>query len=157
MNTDENKIYLDVEKQAIKSLDIIMANYNHTALTIFAQILKSVFHRIYEKIVVNKNTLAMIRELCQSRKGPIVFCPTHRSYMDFLLVSIVLFFYQMEVPFICAGEDLMMIAGVHRHSCQNVHIPCAPPIRTAQTVILEFGLINFSLIWDFQGFKIAII
>ena len=46
-----------------------------------------------EKIVVNKNTLERIRDLCQSRKGPIVFCPTHRSYMDFLLVSLVLFFY----------------------------------------------------------------
>ena len=89
-----------------------MSNYNHKVLTVFAHTLKSIFGQIYEKIVVNKNTLERIRHLCATRKGPIIFCPTHRSYMDFLLVSIVLFFYQMEVPMICAGEDLMMIAGV---------------------------------------------
>lgn len=41
-----------------------------------------------------------------------IFCPTHRSYVDFLLVSAVLYYYNMEVPHICAGEDLMMIKGV---------------------------------------------
>ena len=89
-----------------------MSNYTHRVLTLFAHTLKTLFGQIYEKIVVNKNTLERIRQLCASRSGPIIFCPTHRSYMDFLLVSIVLFFYQMEVPMICAGEDLMMIAGV---------------------------------------------
>lgn len=41
-----------------------------------------------------------------------IFCPTHRSYVDFLLVSAILFYYKMEVPHICAGEDLMMITGI---------------------------------------------
>jgi len=36
LDIDENKIYLDVEKQAIKSLDTIMSNYNHRVLSIFA-------------------------------------------------------------------------------------------------------------------------
>ena len=48
------------------------------------------------------------------RKGPILFCPTHRSYIDFLLVSLVLYYYKMEVPFICAGEDFLAIPIVNK-------------------------------------------
>ena len=70
------------------------------------------FKSIYEKIVVNEVQLQKIRELAATRKGPIVFCPTHRSYVDFLILSVVLLFYKIDVPHICAGEDLMHIKGV---------------------------------------------
>ena len=62
--------------------------------------------------MVNESALKKIRLLSRERKGPIIFCPTHRSYVDFLLVSSVLYNYDMEVPHICAGEDLMMIKGI---------------------------------------------
>lgn len=41
MEADENKIYGEVEKDAIKSLNIIMSNYNHKALTWFAKFMKA--------------------------------------------------------------------------------------------------------------------
>jgi glycerone phosphate O-acyltransferase/fatty acyl-CoA reductase len=47
-----------------------------------------------------------------SRKGPIVFCPTHRSYVDFLILSTILYYHGMEVPLICAGEDFLNMPGV---------------------------------------------
>ena len=70
------------------------------------------FKSIYEKIVVNEKQLQKIREMAATRTGPIVFCPTHRSYVDFLILSVVLLFYKIDVPHICAGEDLMHIKGV---------------------------------------------
>jgi glycerone phosphate O-acyltransferase/fatty acyl-CoA reductase len=42
-----------------------------------------------------------------------MFCPTHRSYIDFLLVSVVLYYYKMEVPHICSGEDFLNILIVN--------------------------------------------
>ena len=41
MDADENKIYGDVEKEAIKNLKTIMANFNHKALTWFAKFMKT--------------------------------------------------------------------------------------------------------------------
>ena len=108
----EDKIYREVEAQAIKSLDIIMSNYSHRALTWFSKMIRLIFTTIYDKIIVNEEHLEQVRRICNNRTGPVVFVPTHRSYMDFLLVSSVLFFYKMEAPLICAGEDLMMIKGV---------------------------------------------
>lgn len=42
-----------------------------------------------------------------SRKGPVIFAPTHRSYVDFLVLSTILYFYGLEVPLICSGEDFL--------------------------------------------------
>jgi glycerol-3-phosphate O-acyltransferase len=76
--------------------------------------MKKTFVSIYEKIVINEQSLAKIKKMNETRKGPIVFCPTHRSYIDFLLVSLVLYYYKMEVPFICAGEDFLAIPIVNK-------------------------------------------
>lgn len=75
--------------------------------------MKKTFISIYEKIVVNEQVLQKVKRLCENRKGPIMFCPTHRSYIDFLLVSLVLYYYKMEVPHICAGEDFLNIMIVN--------------------------------------------
>ena len=36
-----------------------------------------------------------------------MFLPSHRSYMDFLLVSIVLFAHDMPIPVIAAAIDFL--------------------------------------------------
>jgi glycerol-3-phosphate O-acyltransferase len=53
-----------------------------------------------------------LREMLTNRKGPVIFCPTHRSYVDFLVLSTVLYFEGMEPPLICSGEDFLNIAFV---------------------------------------------
>lgn len=75
--------------------------------------MKKTFATIYEKIIVNEHVLMKIKQLADNRKGSLVFCPTHRSYIDFLLISLVLYYYKMEVPHICAGEDFLNIIFVN--------------------------------------------
>lgn len=84
-----------------------MSTYRHQSVKVLGEFFKKVFIQIYEKIIINEHTLAKIKALCKTKKGPIIFCPTHRSYIDFLLLSVVLFFYNMELPHICAGEDFL--------------------------------------------------
>ena len=108
----EDKVYREVEATAIKDIKIIASNYSHKALGYMAQAMKLIFTTVYKQIVVNEDALKKVRKICAERTGPVIFCPTHRSYVDFLLVSAVMYYYNMEVAHICAGEDLMMIAGV---------------------------------------------
>jgi len=93
LDTTEDQVYREVEKSANDSLNTIISDYSHKALSMFASVMKFILTTIYEKIVVNEGALKKVKELCANRKGPIIFCPTHRSYVDFLLVSSVLFFY----------------------------------------------------------------
>jgi len=110
---NEDKIYKEVQKEATKIIERIMATYNHGLARVFAEIMKKTFISIYEKIVVNEKMLAQVRKLAENKKGPLLFCPTHRSYIDFLLVSVVLHYYNMEVPHICSGEDFLNIIIVN--------------------------------------------
>jgi glycerone phosphate O-acyltransferase len=47
--------------------------------------------------------LKKIREL--AKHDSVVFVPSHRSYMDFLLVSLLCFDQEIPLPAICAGSD----------------------------------------------------
>lgn len=109
----EDKIYGEIQKEASGVIDRIVSTYNHGVLKWMAQIMKKTFINIYEKIIVNESSLSKLRKMCEQRKGPIIFCPTHRSYIDFLLVSLILYYYKMEVPHICAGEDFLNIVVVN--------------------------------------------
>lgn len=112
LDADEDKIYKEVESDARQSLGKIMADFRSYALKTICTLTVSVFQRIYSKIVVNEQMLKKLREVVSLRRGPVVYCPTHRSYVDFMIVSTILIYYGIEAPFICAGEDLMHITGV---------------------------------------------
>ena len=48
-----------------------------------------------------------LREIERNKKIPIVLIPTHRSYIDFLIVSYIFFLYQLKLPYIISDEALM--------------------------------------------------
>ena len=112
MDADENKIYGEVEKTAKQTLNTMMSNYSEKALSWFAKFMKTLLQTIYTKIVVNENDLKKVRQLIVNRKGPVIFCPSHRSYVDFLLISSIIYYYNVQVPYIVAGDDLMQMPGI---------------------------------------------
>lgn len=81
-------------------------------LNILLIVLSKLFTNSYKKIMVNELQIMKIKQIFQSRKGPVVFIPTHRSYVDFLVLSCVLFYFGLEVPMICSGEDFLSMPGV---------------------------------------------
>jgi glyceronephosphate O-acyltransferase len=85
----------------------IGANMNITSLRFFGWILKKVWRQIYQGIHVGEEGLRMVREAI--KKAPVVLIPTHRSYVDFLIVSYIFFEYNLPVPRIAAGEDFLAI------------------------------------------------
>ena len=46
------------------------------------------------------------------RRWPVVLLPSHRSYLDFLLISYVFLHFNLRLPVIAAGQDFMEMAGV---------------------------------------------
>jgi len=54
-----------------------------------------------------------IIDLIQGNAGNAILVPTHRSYLDFLIVSYLMFHLRLKVPHICAGEDFLSIKFVH--------------------------------------------
>jgi glycerone phosphate O-acyltransferase len=55
--------------------------------------------------MVNLNALKEIRKI--TTKSPVVFMPTHRTYVDFLLISLLCYDQNIKLPAICAGADFL--------------------------------------------------
>ncbi len=61
LDVTEDKVYREVEKQAVKDIHTIASNYSHSALKYMAQVMKLIFTTVYDKIVVNEQALKRVR------------------------------------------------------------------------------------------------
>jgi glycerol-3-phosphate O-acyltransferase len=92
----------------------IFSDFTMAWLNVAAVVMKVFFENSYSNVIINEKQIQKMKELLSSRKGPVIFCPTHRSYVDFLVLSTVLYYYGLEVPLICSGEDFLNIPVVNQ-------------------------------------------
>lgn len=100
----EKKPQAVVERQLRRDLERLEARINPVALNWAAKILDGVFNRIYQGIEVDQEGLQRIRE--QARKGPVILLPSHKSHLDYLLLSFVFYTHGLQCPLIAAGDNL---------------------------------------------------
>ncbi len=93
-----------LEARAGRLLAEIAARYHVSFVKVLARVLDWVFNRIYDGIVVDQRGLR--RAVEASRRGPLVFCPSHRSHVDYLVLSYVLWQHGVAPPHIAAGANL---------------------------------------------------
>ncbi len=93
-----------VRKEASECIMEIASNYNLRTIYIFDKILTWMFNHIFEGIVVDQDGLDMLKE--ESKKAPLILAPCHKSHLDYLLLSYVMFKNNMPCPQIAAGKNL---------------------------------------------------
>ncbi|HTV97130.1 MAG TPA: glycerol-3-phosphate 1-O-acyltransferase PlsB [Steroidobacteraceae bacterium] len=80
----------------------IAANYSQTFVTIMAAVLGRVWNRLYDGV-----ELGHAEQLQQIGDGAeIIYVPCHRSHMDYLLLSYVIYRRGFAVPHVAAGVNL---------------------------------------------------
>jgi glycerol-3-phosphate O-acyltransferase len=80
----------------------IAANYSHTFVRIAERILSRFLTRVYDGIEVsNAEYLDRLPPACE-----IVYMPCHRSHVDYLLLSYVIYRRGYAVPYVAAGVNL---------------------------------------------------
>lgn len=69
--------------------------------------------RMFSRIYINETTLTNLKKEMLISQIQYVYVPSHRSYLDFILLSYILFSYDMALPNIAAGMDFynMKIVG----------------------------------------------
>ncbi|ADT85694.1 glycerol-3-phosphate 1-O-acyltransferase PlsB [Vibrio sp. Vb2880] len=90
-------------KEAHDMLDEIAADFSYSLVRKGDRILGWLWNRIYQGL--NINNAATVRRLAQDGHE-IVYVPCHRSHMDYLLLSYVLYHEGMVPPHIAAGINL---------------------------------------------------
>lgn len=91
-------------QRALQHLRSIAARYDIRYIHGCGSILHWVFHRIYDGIIVDDDGLQ--RALETARHGSVIFCPSHRSHVDYLVLSYLLWKRGIAPPHIAAGANL---------------------------------------------------
>lgn len=90
-----------LEQQCKQNLQQIAANFNPITARFLHTILGWVWHKLYDQVrVINAE------ELPKDPDHQLVYLPCHRSHMDYLLLSYMLFESGMMLPHIAAGDNL---------------------------------------------------
>ncbi|OSM96637.1 glycerol-3-phosphate 1-O-acyltransferase PlsB [Lonsdalea populi] len=91
------------QQNAITMLEEIAANFSYEAVRLTDRVLGWTWNRLYQGI--NVHNAERIRQLAQDGHE-IVYVPCHRSHMDYLLLSYVLYHQGLVPPHIAAGINL---------------------------------------------------
>ncbi|XP_077408557.1 dihydroxyacetone phosphate acyltransferase [Vanacampus margaritifer] len=95
----------DVQAEASAILDEMAHRLRLSTVRFFAFALSKVFKTLFRSVCVNEEGIQRLQQAIQEH--PVVLLPSHRSYMDFLLMSYILYTYDLALPVIAAGMDFM--------------------------------------------------
>jgi glycerol-3-phosphate O-acyltransferase len=88
--------------QARKYAFEIAANYSHAFVQIAEKLLGRVWNRVYDGVKINH--AATLKEVSEGNE--VVYVPCHRSHMDYLLMSYIIYHQGYALPHIAAGINL---------------------------------------------------
>jgi len=92
------------EMRALKYADEIASNVSIATIRFLDILLTGVWNKIYNGVTVNN----IVSVKTAAQQGSIIYVPCHRSHIDYLLLSYVLFNNGLMVPHIAAGINLNM-------------------------------------------------
>jgi glycerol-3-phosphate O-acyltransferase len=93
-----------VRKTAGEYFDEIAADYNIAYIEFFQMSLKWLWKKIFEGIDVNLNEIGILRQW--ATRGPLIYVPSHKSHIDYLILNYMLYQHHMHIPRIAAGKNL---------------------------------------------------
>lgn len=105
MTSDKARKAVKLEAELI--IKNLIAEIKLPVMRTMAWTLHKAFKGLYEKININIEAFDYIREIEKNSELPIVLLPTHRSYLDFLLISYVFFVYNLRLPNFIADEAII--------------------------------------------------
>ncbi|XP_061387625.1 dihydroxyacetone phosphate acyltransferase [Musca vetustissima] len=92
-----------VQRMVSEILDEIGLDRNLAIIRWCGIAITAIGKRICKGIYVNKASMENLKK--GLGKNPVLYLPSHRSYMDFILMSYICFHYDIEIPGIAAGMD----------------------------------------------------
>jgi glycerol-3-phosphate O-acyltransferase len=93
-----------VRKEADSHLEEIAAKYNNSIIKIGYTCVSWILKTMFEGVTVNQEMVLKVKNAAQ--KAPLVLIPCHKSHIDYLILSFILYFNNMPCPHIAAGKNL---------------------------------------------------
>ncbi|NXP46746.1 GNPAT acyltransferase, partial [Heliornis fulica] len=90
-----------IQEEATEILDEMGHSMQLGAVRFFAFTLSKIFKQLFQRVCVNEEGMQRLQHAIQEH--PVVLLPSHRSYVDFLMLSYLLYTYDLALPVIAAG------------------------------------------------------
>ena len=109
---DAEKRVRRLQSRARKAALGIASDMSYPTIVALANLFRAFFKRIYDEVALNG--LERVTELAQTHT--LIYVPSHRSHMDYLLLSLLLFERGLMLPHIASGDNLNLpvIGGLLR-------------------------------------------
>jgi glycerol-3-phosphate O-acyltransferase len=90
--------------EAARDLKEIASRYDPIFVQLLRPLLAWIFGRLYTSVEVDEEGLARVRRAAAD--APVVLCPSHKSHVDYLVLSWLLYESGMTPPHVAAGINL---------------------------------------------------
>lgn len=98
----KNKSIATVKKEAAGYISEITSDYSHSVVRFFDHFLTWLWTRLYDGVEVHH--FERVRALAPDHQ--LIYVPCHRSHIDYLLLSYVIYKRGLRIPHIAAGDNL---------------------------------------------------
>ncbi|XP_017131626.1 dihydroxyacetone phosphate acyltransferase [Drosophila elegans] len=133
-----------LERQARAIIDEIGLERNMAIIRWCGIAITAIGKRICDGFYVNSASMANVRK--DMGKCPVLYLPSHRSYMDFILMSYICYYYDIEIPGIAAGMDFHSMFGM------------GTMLRKTGAFFMRRSFSNDELYWDiFREYMYALV
>ncbi len=93
-----------LRKEAAANLSEIAAKYSTNMIKIASVVVGSIVDTMFDGVSYNSDGLKYVKSA--SRNGPLVLVPCHKSHIDYLILSYILYNNNMPCPHVAAGKNL---------------------------------------------------
>ncbi|HTN52269.1 MAG TPA: 1-acyl-sn-glycerol-3-phosphate acyltransferase [Anaeromyxobacter sp.] len=93
-----------VTAEARRDLREIASRYDPRFVQVARPLLASAFGRMYTSVEVDEEGLARVKRAASA--APVVLCPSHKSHVDYLILSWLFYEHGMTPPHVAAGINL---------------------------------------------------
>ncbi|KPA10149.1 glycerol-3-phosphate O-acyltransferase [Candidatus Magnetomorum sp. HK-1] len=94
----------EVYRKADSYLTEIASKYSNNMIQVFSWSVGWIAHNMFEGFEYNKEMISTLKQA--SQKGPLILAPCHKSHIDYLIISYILYHNNMPCPLIAAGKNL---------------------------------------------------
>uniref|UniRef100_A0A3Q3F127 Glycerol-3-phosphate acyltransferase 1, mitochondrial n=1 Tax=Labrus bergylta TaxID=56723 RepID=A0A3Q3F127_9LABR len=102
----ELKAVSKVKQKARAFLQEMVANISPAFIRLTGWVLLRLFNGFFWSIQIHKGQLEMVKKAATEQNVPMVFLPVHKSHIDYLLITLILFCHNIKAPHIAAGNNL---------------------------------------------------
>ncbi len=99
-----NRSLEDVRKEADGYLDEIATDLNLSYAHIWERFLTWIWHTLYDGIELDVKSLDLVKQA--ANKAPVIYVPCHKSHIDYLILSYLLYTHHLNLPLVAAGKNL---------------------------------------------------